>query len=270
LTHPTAVIHPKAELHPTVQVGPYAVIGEHVQVGPDTVIGAHVVIDGDTIIGAGNQIFPGAVIGMEPQDLKYDGSLTRVRIGDFNLIREYVTINRATGADGMTAIGDHNMFMAYAHVAHNCTIEDRVVVANSVALAGHIYVESQARISGMLGVHQFVRIGRLAMIGGMTRIDRDVPPFLLVEGNPGRVRSLNRVGMQRAGLDPMDLQKLKEAFRLIYRSDIPLKAALHQLEPLTTGSAPVQHLWQFLQDSLGTGRRGPIPGRSGNHADHTD
>ncbi|NEQ24637.1 MAG: acyl-ACP--UDP-N-acetylglucosamine O-acyltransferase, partial [Microcoleus sp. SIO2G3] len=191
LIHPTAVIHPGAELHPTVQVGAYAVIGEKVKVGAGTIVGAHVVLDGRTEIGVGNQIFPGAAIGLEPQDLKYDGSMSLVRIGDRNLIREYVTINRPTKAEEMTQIGNDNMLMAYVHIAHNCTIENRVIIANSVSLAGHVYVESGARLSGLIGIHQFVRVGRLAMIGGMSRIERDVPPYMLVEGNPSRVRSLS-------------------------------------------------------------------------------
>ncbi|MCZ2200766.1 MAG: acyl-ACP--UDP-N-acetylglucosamine O-acyltransferase, partial [Cylindrospermopsis raciborskii PAMP2012] len=180
LIHPTAVIHPNAELHSTVQVGAYAVIGANVQVGPETVIGAHAVVEGPCKIGSGNHIFPGAVIGMEPQDLKYVGELSWVKIGDNNAIREYVTINRATGHGEATVIGNGNLLMAYVHVGHNCIIEDSVIIANSVALAGHVHIESRARLSGVLGVHQFVHIGGMSMIGGMTRIDRDVPPYMLV------------------------------------------------------------------------------------------
>ncbi|OLP18183.1 acyl-[acyl-carrier-protein]--UDP-N-acetylglucosamine O-acyltransferase [Leptolyngbya sp. 'hensonii'] len=262
LIHPTAVIHPNAELHPTVKVGPYAVIGEKVKVGPDTVIGPHVVLDGCTEIGARNRIFPGAAIGLEPQDLKYDGSLNLVKIGDDNLIREYVTINRATRADEMTVIGNRNLVMAYAHIAHNCTIEDQVIIANSVALAGHIHVESQARIGGLVGVHQFVHIGRLSFVGGMSRIERDVPPFILVEGNPARVRSLNLVGLQRAGLTELAegqvYAALKKAFRLLYRSDLTFKESLEQLE-LLPDNEQLQHLRRFMQLSQLPERRGPIP-----------
>ncbi|MBF2096912.1 MAG: acyl-ACP--UDP-N-acetylglucosamine O-acyltransferase [Gloeomargaritaceae cyanobacterium C42_A2020_066] len=261
LTHPTAVIHPAAQLHPTVQVGPYAVIGERVRIGPETVIGAHVVIDGHTEIGARNRIFPGAVIGLEPQDLKYAGLPTRVVIGDDNLIREYVTINRATGEAGVTRIGNQTLLMAYAHIAHDCCIEDQVIIANSVALAGHVYVETQARISGVLGVHQFVRIGRLAMVGGMARIDRDVPPFMLVEGNPARIRFLNRVGLQRAGLGQGPVsQGLKQAYRLLYRSSLTFQEALDALTPLAAEHEPVHHLREFLIQSQTAGRRGPTPG----------
>jgi UDP-N-acetylglucosamine acyltransferase len=264
LIHPTAVIHPRAELHPTVQVGAYAVIGERVKVGPGTVIGHHAVIEGWTEIGDRNQIFPGAAIGLEPQDRKYDGSASLVRIGDDNLIREYVTINRATGAGEATVLGSHNLLMAYVHIGHNCQIEDRVIISNSTALAGHIRVESRATISGVLGIHQFVQIGRLAMVGGMSRINRDVPPYMLVEGNPAKVRALNKVGLQRAGLateaSGQTMQVLKKAFRILYRSGLPLEQALEQLD-LLSDHEPIYHLRQFLTLSIGPNRRGAIPGR---------
>ena len=264
LIHPTALIHPAAELHPSVQVGAYSTIGERVKIGPETIVGSHVVLDGWTEIGARNHIFPGAVIGLEPQDLKYDGSLSLVKIGDDNRIREYVTINRATSADEATTIGNGNLLMAYVHVAHNCAIADRVVIANAVALAGHVSIESRAVIGGVLGIHQFVHIGRMAMVGGMSRIDRDVPPYMLVEGSPGRVRSLNQVGLKRAGF--MDenggkpFQTLKKAFRILYRSDLTLAQALEQLE-LLPEDENLNHLRQFLQQSRMKGRRGPMVGR---------
>ncbi|MFM7574339.1 MAG: acyl-ACP--UDP-N-acetylglucosamine O-acyltransferase [Snowella sp.] len=261
LIHPTAVIHPLANLHPTVQIGPYAIIGENVKIGADTSIGAHVVIEGPTEIGVGNRIFAGAIIGSEPQDLKYKGGESWVKIGNYNQIREYVTINRATGEDEVTQLGDHNLLMAYAHVAHNCIIENEVIIANSVALAGHIHIESKARISGVLGVHQFVHIGSLAMVGGMSRIERDVPPFAIVEGNPARVRSLNLIGLQRSGLSAEDLSQLKKAFRLIYRSEMSFTEALKQLE-LVCENSFVQHFYRFLHDSTNLKqRRGPIPGK---------
>jgi UDP-N-acetylglucosamine acyltransferase len=258
------VIHPRAELHPTVQVGAYAVVGERVKVGAGTVIGHHAVIEGWTEIGARNQIFPGAAIGLEPQDLKYDGAPSFVRIGNDNLIREYVTINRATGADQATVLGNHNLLMAYVHVGHNCVIEDRVIISNSTALAGHIHIESRATISGVLGIHQFVQIGRLAMVGGMSRISRDVPPYMLVEGNPARVRSLNKVGLQRAGIALADegrsMLALKKAFRILYRSGLTLEQALEQLDLLADQDV-IQHLRQFLVLSHMPGRRGSIPGK---------
>ncbi|BFM38163.1 acyl-ACP--UDP-N-acetylglucosamine O-acyltransferase [Synechocystis sp. LKSZ1] len=260
--HPTAIIHPQAKLHPTVKVGPYSVIGEHVTIAADTTIASHVVIEGPTEIGIGNRIFAGAIIGSEPQDLKYKGGESWVKIGNYNQIREYVTINRATEEGAVTQLGNHNLLMAYAHVAHNCTIEDEVIIANSVALAGHIHIESKARISGVLGVHQFVHIGRLAMVGGMSRIERDVPPFTIVEGNPSRVRSLNLIGLQRSGMAPEDLADLKKAFRLIYRSGLTFQEALAQLQQGEQNPS-VQHLCRFLQQSTtAQGRRGPIPGKA--------
>jgi UDP-N-acetylglucosamine acyltransferase len=265
LIHPTAVIHPGANLHPTVKVGPYAVIGEKVTIGPDTDIGAHVVIDGHTTIGAENRIFPGAAIGLESQDLKYDGSVTRVEIGNKNLIREYVTINRATTAGAVTSLGDNNLLMAYSHVAHNCVLEDNVIIANSVSLAGHVYIESGARISGLVGVHQFVRVGRLAMIGGLSRIDRDIPPFTLVNGNPAEVRGLNQVGLQRAGLTELQegnaYRELKKAYRLVYRSKLTLTVAIAELSQWNQDNELVRHFCEFLKASQQPDRRGPTPGR---------
>jgi UDP-N-acetylglucosamine acyltransferase len=264
LIHPTAVIHPGAELHPTVQVGAYAVIGAKVKVGAGSIIGHHCVLDGDTEIGERNQIFTGAAIGLEPQDLKYDGSCSPVRIGNGNQIREYVTIHRPTRVNELTLIGHNNMLMAYTHVGHNCVIEDHVIISNSVSLAGHVHVESRARISGVLGVHQFARIGRLAMVGGMTRIDRDVPPYMLVEGNPSRVRALNQVGLQRAGVGALEdgqvIQSLKKAFRLLYRSGLTLNQALDEIELLPDNSH-LQHLVQFIRTSQLPGRRGLTPGK---------
>lgn len=260
LIHPTAVIHPGAQLHPTVQVGAYAVIGEYVKIGPETKVGAHAVIEGRTEIGARNQIFPGAAIGLEPQDLKYDGSVSFVKIGDDNIIREYVTINRATGLGEVTEIGNGNLLMAYVHVAHNCRIADRVVISNSVSLAGHVHIESRAVIGGVLGIHQFVHIGCMAMVGGMSRIDRDVPPYMLVEGNPSRIRSLNFVGIKRAGLSPEDTKNLKQAFRILYRSGLTFNQALASLEALAENQH-VLHLIRFLKMSQMQGRRGPIPGK---------
>jgi len=260
LIHPTAIIYPGAQLHPTVQVGPYAVIGEQVKIGAGTQVGSHAVIEGWTEIGICNQIFPGAAIGLEPQDLKYDGSLTLVKIGDYNRIREYVTINRATHAGEATILGNHNLLMAYVHVAHNCQIEDQVVIANAVSLAGHVHIESRATIGGVLGIHQFVHVGRLAMVGGMSRIDRDVPPFMLVEGNPSRVRALNQVGLKRAGFGDADQVLLKKAFKLLYRSGLPFNQALEQLD-LLPDHPLIQHLRQFLRLSQTSRRRGPISGR---------
>jgi UDP-N-acetylglucosamine acyltransferase len=260
LIHPTAVIDPGAELDPTVQVGPFAVIGNRVKIGAGTSVAAHAVIEGPTEIGIGNQIFPGAAIGLDTQDLKYDGGETGLKIGNYNRIREYVTINRATGDGEFTVIGDNNLLMAYVHVAHNCFIEDDVKIANATSLAGDVYIESGAVISGVLGIHQFVHIGKLAMIGGMTRIQRDVPPFTIVEGNPARVRSLNLVGMKRSNFSSSEIAALKEAYRILYNSNHTLQEALDLIDTAEK-SAQVEHLLKFLQASSQSPRRGPIPGR---------
>ncbi len=260
LIHPTAVINNQAQIHPTVRVEPYAVIGGQVSIGANTVVGSHAIIDGLTTVGKDNQIFPGAAIGLEPQDLKYQGANSKVIIGDRNRIREYATINRATNEGEATVIGNDNLLMAYSHIGHNCTIENEVVIANSVAIAGHVQIESMAIISGVLGIHQFVHIGRMAMVGGMSRISRDVPPYMMVEGNPARVRSLNLVGLKRRGVKREEIQQLKQAFRLLYLQHLPLQDAIAQLD-LLSDNPHIQHLQQFIQYSLADHRRGLIGGK---------
>ena len=257
LIHPTAVINDRAQIHPTVKIEPYAVIGSQVTIGANTVVGSHVIIDGLTTIGKDNQIFPGAAIGLEPQDLKYQGANSQVIIGDRNRIREYVTINRATNEGEATIIGDDNLLMAYSHVGHNCTINNEVVIANSVAIAGHVQIESMAIISGVLGIHQFVHIGSMAMVGGMSRINRDVPPYMIVEGNPAKVRSLNLTGLKRRGFDRDEIKELKQAFRILYLQKLPLKDAIAQLGQISDGKH-IQHLCNFARQSSSSGRRGLI------------
>ena len=261
LIHPTAIVHPQAQLHPTVRVAPYAIIGSQVKIGANTIIGSHAVIDGCTEIGANNQIFPGAAIGLEPQDLKYKGANSLVKIGDKNQIREYVTINKATEEEEATVIGNSNLLMAYSHVAHNCVLENNVIIANNVAMAGHVHIESQAVVSGVLGIHQFVHIGQMAMVGGMSRINRDVPPYMLVEGNPAKVRSLNFVGLKRRGLGKEELRQLKKAFRILYHENLSLENAIAKLESLEQ-IKPIEHLSQFLKTSSSDGRRGLITGKN--------
>ncbi len=263
--HVTAIIHPNAQLAQGVEVGPYAVIGDRTSIGAHTRIGAHVVIEGNVQIGADNQIFPGVAIGLAPQDVSYNGAESWVKIGDRNQIREYVTIHRPTQADAVTHIGDDNFLMAYAHVAHNCHIENNVTIANAVGLGGYVYVESNAVIGGMTGVHQKVRIGRLAMIGGMSRINRDVPPYMLIEGNPARVRGINTIGLKRSSIaaDSPAFKELKNAYHLLYHSDIPFAKALEQLMQRASGD-PLGHLCSFLQQAQSSGRRGVISGRGKN------
>lgn len=258
LIHPTAAIHPAAEIHPTVRVGPYATIGKEVAIGAYSSVGAHAIIEGPTEIGSYNQIFPGAAIGLEPQDMKYRGEASWVKIGDRNRIREYVTINRATGEGEATQIHNDTLLMAYVHVAHNCTISDNAILSNSVSLAGHVYIEPMAVVSGMLGIHQFVHIGRLAMVGGMSRINRDVPPFTIVEGNPARVRALNLVGLRRRGVSEAEIGHLKEGFRLLYRSQYRFSEAMERLG--SSDSPLLQHLYRFMLASTEeAGRRGLTP-----------
>jgi UDP-N-acetylglucosamine acyltransferase len=260
--HPTAVVDPRARLGSGVEIGPYAVIGAEVEIGDGCRIGPHVVIDGRVRLGRGNRIFPGACIGLEPQDLKYGGAPTEVVLGEGNTIRECVTINRATDEGEQTRLGSGNLLMAYSHIGHNCQLGDRIVIANGVAVAGHVVIGDRAVIGGVLGIHQFVHIGTLAMVGGMSRIDRDVPPFMMVEGHPGRVRGLNRIGLRRSGMgereDGAELRQLQEIWALIYRSDLVLAAALQQArrQPLLPAA---DELCSFLEASVGPGRRGPLP-----------
>ena len=185
--HPLAVVDPQAELQQGVIVGPGSVIGAEVKIGANTWIGPNVVLDGKLTIGSENRIFPGACLGLEPQDLKYRGASTEVVIGDRNTIRECVTINRATQEGEETRIGDGNLLMAYCHLGHNSLLGNQIVMSNGIQVAGHVVVEDRAVIGGCAGVHQFVHIGELAMVGGMTKVDRDVPPFSLVLGNPGKI-----------------------------------------------------------------------------------
>ena len=259
--HKFADVSPKAELGEGVQVGSGAVIGPDVIVGPNTWIGPNVIIEGRVKIGSNNKIFPGACIGLEPQDLKYQGDLTDVLIGDNNTFRECITINRATFKGEKTIIGDCNLLMAYSHLGHNCEIGNNVVIANSVQIAGHVVVEDRAVIGGCLGIHQFVHIGYLAMVGGMTRVDRDIPPYCLAEGHPGRLRGLNKVGIKRNNLDKNNKEEylqLKRIWTLLFKSEYLISEGLKiaKQETLLLSS---QKLCNFLELSIIRGRRGPMP-----------
>ena len=262
--HPTAVVDPRAELAEGVEIGPYAVIGAEVTIGPGCWIGPHVVLDGRVTMGADNRVYPGACIGQEPQDLKYRGAATEVVLGDRNTIRECVTINRATFAGERTCLGNGNLLMACSHLGHNCELGDRIVVANNVAIAGHVVIGDRAVIGGVLGIHQFVHIGTQAMVGGMSRIERDVPPYTLVEGHPARVRGLNKVGLQRSGFLEQEegraYDQLSQAWNHLYRRGLPLAKALAELRQSGPLSPAVDVLVEFLERSVGPGRRGPIPG----------
>ena len=246
--HPTAVIHPSAELAPGVQVGAYAVLGERVRVGAHTQIGPHAIIEPFTSIGQECRIFPGAIVGASPQDLKFTGEESYLVIGDRNVIRECVTINRATGLGETTRIGDDNLLMAYVHVAHNCVIGSHTVLSNGVTLAGHIVVEDYARIGGLTGLHQFIRIGKMAMIGGMSRLTQDVPPFMLVEGNPAKVYGTNVVLLQRCEVPSNVRTTLKRAYKLLYRSGLNVSQALERMAGLDP-SPELAHLRAFVDRS---------------------
>ena len=259
--HEFADVSSKAELGEGVHVGSGAVIGPEVIVGPNTWIGPNVIIEGKVKIGSKNKIFPGACIGLEPQDLKYKGDSTDVLIGDNNTFRECVTINRATFKGESTIIGSQNLLMAYSHLGHNCEIGNNVVIANSVQIAGHVFVEDRAVIGGCLGIHQFVHIGYLSMVGGMTRVDRDVPPYCLAEGHPGRIRGLNYVGIKRKNIDKDNKEEylqLKRIWNLLFKSEYVISDGL-KIAKQENLLKPSARLCKFLELSIVKGRRGPMP-----------
>ncbi|HBN10130.1 MAG TPA: acyl-[acyl-carrier-protein]--UDP-N-acetylglucosamine O-acyltransferase [Cyanobacteria bacterium UBA8530] len=244
--HPQAVIHPSSHLGEGVRIGPYAVIGENCRIGEGTVLGPHAVIEPNTTIGRFCTIASGAVIGGIPQDLKYQGEETYTSIGDRNVIRECVTINRATGAGQETRIGNDNLLMAYVHIAHNCVIGDGVVIANSSLLAGHVEIEDFAVIGGACGIHQFVRVGKMAMVGAMSKIVQDLPPFLLCDGNPPTVFGPNSVGLKRRGLSTEVRMEIKRAFKLLYRDSLNLSQAIEKIQELQA-FPEILHLLHFLE-----------------------
>jgi UDP-N-acetylglucosamine acyltransferase len=228
--HSTAVVHPDAQLGVDVTIGPYSVVGARVRIGDRTRLGPHVVVDGVTSLGSDNVVVGQANLGGPPQDLSYKNEPTQLEIGDRNTIREFVTINRGTvKGGGITRIASDCLFMACSHVAHDCEVRERVIMANCVLLAGHCYVGEGANISGAAAAHHFVTIGAYAYIGGMTRINQDVPPFMLLEGHPARVRGVNEIGLQRAGFALADIERLWTAFRSLYRSGDPKRRTIDRL-----------------------------------------
>ena len=259
--HPDAFVDSRAELHDGVVIAKGAIIGPDVIIGNGTFIGPNAVIEGKTQIGKNNKVYPNVFIGLEPQDLKYKGASTEVIIGDDNTFRECVTINKATDEGEKTIIGNKNLLMAYTHIGHNCELGNGIVLSNSVQVAGHVKVEDNAIIGGCLGIHQFVHIGYLAMIGGMTRVDRDVPPFCLAEGHPGRLRGLNRVGIKRSGLmekKDFDLKLLQSKWNLIFKSNDVISNSL-KLAMKGEMDLSSRKLCNFLKDSISKSRRGPMP-----------
>jgi UDP-N-acetylglucosamine acyltransferase len=230
--HPTAVVSPGAELGHEVTVGPFAVIEDGVRIGDGCSLGAHAVVRSGTTLGSENRVHEGAVLGGEPQDISFAGGETGLLIGDRNTIPEGVTIHRSTRPGSATRIGSDCFLMAYAHVAHDDRIGDRVIVANNVALAGHVDVADRAFLSGGVVVHQFCRVGRLAMVGGNSKAVQDCLPFVISDGHPARARGLNVVGLRRSGVGASQLRTLKEGYRLLVRAGLPREAALERMAAL--------------------------------------
>ena len=246
--HPTALVNPHAQLAAGVEVGPFTIIGPHVVIGRDTKIGASCVIDGRTTIGAECQIFTGAIVGSIPQDLKYQGEPSQLIIGDRNRIREYVTINPGTSGGGSkTIIGDDNLLMAYAHVAHDCTIGSHVTIANNGSLAGHIVVEDRAILGGLAAVHQFVRLGMLSITGGCSKVVQDIPPYSTCDGHPARIYGLNVEGLRRANIPSSTRARLKRAFRLLFQSQLTFEHALGRVEREVEPCPEIRHLLDFVR-----------------------
>ncbi|MDZ4821352.1 MAG: acyl-ACP--UDP-N-acetylglucosamine O-acyltransferase [Planctomycetota bacterium] len=254
--HPLAIVSPQAHIGEHVTIGPFAVIEADVVIGDGCTIAAHCVIKNGTTLGPNNEVHESAVIGGFPQHLKRPQQLGRLEIGAGNTIREHTTIHRAMKPEGVTYLGDENLMMAGAHVAHDCTIGNNVVLANNVMLAGHVSVEDRAFISGGVGIHQFCRVGRLAMVGGMARIVQDVPPFVMIDGNSNCVVGLNLVGLRRNGFSADEVAELKRAYRVIYRSSLKWNEILETLQSEFTQGTAVA-FYEFFQ----TGKRGFVQER---------
>ena len=254
--HPTAVVARGAELGQGVEIGPYCVVGPNVKIGDRTKVGPQVVLAGVTEIGVENLIVGQASLGGPPQDLSYKGEPTRLVIGDRNTIREFVTINRGTiKGGGITRIGNDCLLMACCHVAHDCDVQDKVILANCALLAGHVFVGKGANVSGACAAHHFVTIGAYSYIGGMTRINQDVPPFMVYEGHQARVRNVNQIGLERAGFTKEEIEALKHAFRVIYRSGEPKSRTLEQVRAELGAHPLVLQLVEALENTE-AGRKG--------------
>lgn len=246
--HSTAIVAPGAILADDVAVGPYCIVGDAVRLGAGVVLRAHVVVEGRTTIGDGTRIFPFASIGLEPQDLKYQGEASSLVVGRNNTIREYVTMNPGTAGGGMvTRVGDNSLFMVGVHVAHDCRIGDGVVLANNATLGGHVVVEDHAVLGGLSAVHQFVRIGRHAMIGGMSGVERDVIPYGQVMGDRARLTGLNIIGMQRRGFSREDIQGLRNAYQCLFAPDGTLNDRIKETAERFGEIAPVADILAFIR-----------------------
>ena len=247
---PRAIVSPEAQLAADVTVGPFSIIGPQVRIGARTVIGPHVVINGPTTVGEDNRVFQFASIGDAPQDKKYRGEPTQLLIGDRNVFRESCTINRGTTHDkGMTRIGSDNLFMAYAHVAHDCVIGNNTVFANSVAMGGHVEVGDWVILGGLSAVHQFGKVGAHAFLAGGAMARQDVPPYVMVSGDPATPNAVNAEGLKRRGFTEDQIRAIRDAYRIVYRSDLRLAEALERLEPLAAERAEIRAFVDFIQSS---------------------
>jgi len=247
--HPTAIVHPDAELGEGVEVGPYSIIAGTVKIGDRTTVGPRVTLEGNTTVGEDCEIFTGAVIGSLTQDKKYDGGTSYLKIGHRTKVREYVTINPGTKDGTETVIGDDTLLMAYAHVAHDCVIGNYAILANNATLAGHVLVEDRAIIGGLSAVHQFVRVGTLAIVGGCSKVVQDVPPYMIADGHPASAHGVNTVGLDRAGFSKEDKRVLKQAFKILFRSGVAVRKAQDRIERELPQIPAVQTLLEFLKGS---------------------
>lgn len=247
--HPSSVIDPSAILHPDVEVGPFCHIGPQVEMGCGTRLIGHVSIAGPTRIGEGNVFYPYCSIGQRSQDLKYTSEPTYLEIGNNNSFREFCTVNRGTLPGTKTIVGHHGNFLAYSHIAHDCIVGDHVLFSNNGTLAGHVIVEDHVVISGLSGVHQFCRLGQHSLIGGCTKIVQDVPPYMIADGNPAEVRGINQVGLERRGFLPEDTRTLREAYRLLYRSNLNVKQACEKIAADFSGPDVIARLLAFVASS---------------------
>jgi UDP-N-acetylglucosamine acyltransferase len=260
--HPSAIIHPGAYLADGVTIGPFCVIADDVTIAEGTRLESNVVIEPGARIGRNCRIWPGAVIGGPPQDHKYRGERSLLILGDNNIIRECVTLHRAVGEGAATRIGDNNMFMAYAHVGHNCEIGNNNTVSSYVGLSGHCVVENDIVFGGMVGIHQFCRIGKIAMIGGLGKVNQDIPPFMLADGSPARVLEINKIGLRRHGVAPNVRATLRQAYKLLYRSNLNVSQALERIEDELEPSEELTYLVDFIRGmQSGFGGRGNEPRR---------
>lgn len=247
--HPTAVVDPRAEIAPGCEIGPYCIVGPDVVIGPDCWLQHHVSLNGPARIGARNKLYAFSSIGQRTQDLKYAGEPTHLEVGDDNTFREFVTVNRGTAPGAKTIIGNRNNFLAYCHIAHDCVVGNDVVFSNNGTLAGHVTVEDHVVLGGFTAVHQFCRIGRFAMTGGCSKIVQDVPPFMIADGNPARVRGINKTGLERHGFTSDTRRDINQAYRILYRNNLNVGQAIEQIRADLTESAELEHLITFVTAS---------------------